>query len=60
MPIAPIECYIMQGEIPLPEIVVQRFAKTGGELCRGLFLLSKYLYTQLRNGSSCRFKPSQV
>ncbi|KIL69856.1 hypothetical protein M378DRAFT_195762 [Amanita muscaria Koide BX008] len=37
----PIECYIMQGETPLPEIVVQGFAKTGGELCRGLFLLSK-------------------
>lgn len=38
---SPIECYIMQGEIPMPEAVVQRFAKTGGELSRGVFLLSK-------------------
>ncbi|PFH54248.1 hypothetical protein AMATHDRAFT_53131, partial [Amanita thiersii Skay4041] len=37
----PIECYIMQGELPLPEIVVQKFAKTGGQLCKNLFLLSK-------------------
>ncbi|KAF8636669.1 hypothetical protein AX17_003475 [Amanita inopinata Kibby_2008] len=37
----PIECYIMQGEKPLPEIVVQHFANTGGDLCKNLFLLSK-------------------
>ncbi|KAF9469231.1 CwfJ C-terminus 1-domain-containing protein-like protein [Collybia nuda] len=38
---APIECYIMQGENPLPEKVVEKFAKTGGELCKNVFLLSK-------------------
>lgn len=38
---APIECYIMQGEHPLPENVVEKFAKTGGELCKNVFLLSK-------------------
>lgn len=37
---APIECYIMQGEYPLPESVVEKFAKTGGELCKNVFLLS--------------------
>ena len=49
----------MQGEIPLPEIVVQRFAKTGGELCKGLFLLSKYICIH-NCRSSCHFKASQV
>ena len=39
---APIECYIMQGEHPLPENVVEKFAKTGGELCKNVFLLSEY------------------
>ncbi|TFK42465.1 CwfJ C-terminus 1-domain-containing protein-like protein, partial [Crucibulum laeve] len=38
---APIECYIMQGEHPLPEKVVDKFAKTGGELCKNVFLMSK-------------------
>ncbi|KAF8226793.1 nuclear protein [Tricholoma matsutake] len=38
---APTECYIMQGEHPLPENVVEKFAKTGGELCKNVFLLSK-------------------
>lgn len=37
---APIECYIMQGEYPLPEEVVEKFAKTGGELCKNVFLMS--------------------
>jgi len=39
--VAPIECYIMQGEHPLPQSVVEKFAKTGGELCKNVFLLSK-------------------
>ncbi|KAJ3808664.1 CwfJ C-terminus 1-domain-containing protein-like protein [Lentinula aff. lateritia] len=38
---APIECYIMQGENPLPDAVIQKFAKTGGELCKDVFLMSK-------------------
>ncbi|KAJ3834666.1 CwfJ C-terminus 1-domain-containing protein-like protein [Lentinula raphanica] len=38
---APIECYIMQGENPLPDPVIQKFAKTGGELAKNVFLISK-------------------
>lgn len=38
--IAPIECYIMQGQYPLPSRVVEKFAKTGGELCKNVFLMS--------------------
>ncbi|KAG6877730.1 hypothetical protein C0993_004547 [Termitomyces sp. T159_Od127] len=38
---APIDCYIMQGDYPLPEKVVEKFAKDGGELGKGVFLLSK-------------------
>lgn len=41
----------MQGEYPLPEVVIERFSKTNGELCDNLFLLSEtsiLLYT-LRN-----------
>ncbi|KAG6917921.1 hypothetical protein DXG01_000358 [Tephrocybe rancida] len=38
---APIDCYIMQGEHPLPPKVVEKFAKDGGELCKKVFLLSK-------------------
>ncbi|TFL07285.1 nuclear protein [Pterulicium gracile] len=37
----PFECYIMQGEHPLPQAVIDKFAKTGGELCSNVFLLSK-------------------
>jgi hypothetical protein len=32
----------MQGEHPLPGNVVEKFAKTGGELCKNVFLLSEY------------------
>ncbi|KAF8163426.1 nuclear protein [Crassisporium funariophilum] len=38
---APIECYIMQGDKPLPARVVEKFAKTGGEICKNVFLMSK-------------------
>lgn len=38
--VAPAECYVMQGENPLPDSVIQRFAKTGGELCKNVFLMS--------------------
>jgi hypothetical protein len=38
--LAPIECYVMQGEYPLPAKVVEKFAKTGGELCKNVFLMS--------------------
>lgn len=40
---APLECYIMQGEQPLPDAVIQKFAKTGGELCKNVFMLSTFL-----------------
>lgn len=40
----PIDCYIMQGEYPLPENVVAKFAKNGGELCKNVFLLSKSIW----------------
>ncbi|KAH7921377.1 nuclear protein [Leucogyrophana mollusca] len=38
---APLKCYIMQGENPLPEAVIEKYAKTGGELCKDVFLLNK-------------------
>ncbi len=38
--IAPIDCYVMQGEHPLPKRVVEKFAKTGGELGKNIFLMS--------------------
>ncbi|KAF8077783.1 CwfJ C-terminus 1-domain-containing protein-like protein [Lyophyllum atratum] len=47
---APIDCYIMQGEHPLPEMVVERFAKNGGELCKKVFLLSKSGIITTANG----------
>ncbi|KAJ2934947.1 hypothetical protein H1R20_g2137, partial [Candolleomyces eurysporus] len=37
---APIESYIMQGDQPLPGKVIEKFAKTGGELCKNVFLMS--------------------
>ena len=37
--IAPVECYIMQGEYPLPAPVIDKFAKTGGALSKNVFLL---------------------
>jgi hypothetical protein len=41
-PLVPLKCYIMQGEHPLPERVIEKFAKTGGELCRDVFLLGEH------------------
>ncbi|CDO73593.1 hypothetical protein BN946_scf185014.g63 [Trametes cinnabarina] len=38
---APMECYIMQGEHPLPAPVIEKFAKTGGILSSNVFLLHK-------------------
>ncbi|KAF8844424.1 nuclear protein [Paxillus ammoniavirescens] len=38
---APLKCYIMQGENPLPEPVIEKYAETGGELCKDVFLLNK-------------------
>lgn len=38
---APLPCYIMQGEHPMPEIVIEQFSKTNGELCDNVFLLNK-------------------
>ncbi|KAL4067785.1 CwfJ C-terminus 1-domain-containing protein-like protein [Scleroderma citrinum] len=36
----PLKCYIMQGANPLPEIVIKKYANTGGELCKDVFLLT--------------------
>lgn len=33
----------MQGDQPLPERVIEKFAKTGGELCKDVILLSEYM-----------------
>lgn len=38
---APLPCYVMQGEHPLPQSVIDKFSKTSGELCANVFLLSK-------------------
>ncbi|KAI0697601.1 nuclear protein [Cytidiella melzeri] len=38
---APLECFIMQGEHPLPQPVIEKFAKTGGQLAKNVFLLHK-------------------
>lgn len=32
----------MQGRHPLPERVIEKFAKNGGELCKDVVLLSEY------------------
>ena len=37
---APIPCYVMQGEHPLPDKVIEQFSKASGELCNNVFLLS--------------------
>lgn len=37
--LAPVECYVMQGEHPLPSPVIEKFAKTGGTLNKNVFLL---------------------
>ncbi|KAH7889530.1 CwfJ C-terminus 1-domain-containing protein-like protein, partial [Phlebopus sp. FC_14] len=34
-------CYIMQGDTPLPDSVIEKYARTGGELCNNVFLLNK-------------------
>lgn len=39
--LVPVKCYIMQGASPLPESVIEKYAKTGGELCKDVFLLSE-------------------
>ncbi|KAI6045596.1 nuclear protein [Pisolithus marmoratus] len=38
---SPLKCYIMQGDNPLPEDVIKKYAVTGGELCKDVFLLNK-------------------
>ncbi|KAJ8594437.1 hypothetical protein M405DRAFT_850139 [Rhizopogon salebrosus TDB-379] len=37
----PLKCYIMQGENPLPDSVIEKYTKTSGELCKDVFLLNK-------------------
>lgn len=39
----PVECYIMQGKYPLPPKVIQKFSKTGGELCSNMFLMGEQI-----------------
>ena len=34
----------MQGDHPIPEKVIEKFAGTGSEICRDVFLLSKVAY----------------
>ncbi|KAF7311467.1 Nuclear protein [Mycena kentingensis (nom. inval.)] len=39
--LSPIECYVMPGDILLSDAVIQQFAKTQGEICKNIFLMSK-------------------
>ena len=39
---APLPFYVMQGEHPIPEKVIEKFASTGSEICPNVFLLSKF------------------
>lgn len=34
----------MQGASPLPEPVIEKYANTGGELCKDVFLLSEHQF----------------
>ena len=54
MHIAPIDCYVMQGEHPLPKRVVEKFAKTGGELGKNIFLMSAFV------SCNCTFETASV
>ncbi|TFK76363.1 nuclear protein [Pluteus cervinus] len=47
---APIECYIMQGEYPLPHNVIDKFTQTNGELAKNVFLLTKSGLVTTANG----------
>ncbi|KAJ7632977.1 CwfJ C-terminus 1-domain-containing protein-like protein [Roridomyces roridus] len=40
----------MQGDNPLSDSVIQKFAKTGGELCKNVFLLISFLILQGKSG----------
>lgn len=40
--VAPLECFIMQGEHALPLPVIEKFSKTGGQLAKNVFLLRGY------------------
>ncbi len=56
--IAPLECYIMQGEHPLPAPVIEKFAKTGGALSNKVFLLRElHVYaTRIFGSAQCSDK----
>ena len=45
--IAPLDCFIMQGEHPLPQPVIEKFAKTGGQLSKNVYLLRQSLNVPL-------------
>lgn len=47
--LAPIECFIMQGEYPLPAPVIEKFAKTSGALTKNVFLLREPHVGELRS-----------
>lgn len=47
---APIECFIMQGECALPAPVIAKFAKTGGQLSKNVFLLREFILIALQLG----------
>lgn len=36
----PIQVYIMQGQHPLPQVVIDKVKESGGQLCTNVFLLS--------------------
>ncbi|TDL24935.1 hypothetical protein BD410DRAFT_801670 [Rickenella mellea] len=38
---APMPCYIMQGDQPLPQKVIERFATSGSEICKNVFLMKR-------------------
>ena len=42
-PAAPLTCYVMQGEHPLPYPVIEKFASGQGEIAKDVFLLSACL-----------------
>ena len=42
----------MQGECPLPTVVVEKFAKTGGELCKNVFLMSTFMKNDIYSSRS--------
>ncbi len=38
----PIPCYVMQGEHPVPQAAIEKFAKSGSEIGKNVFLMSEF------------------